>query len=875
MNAKKKNRLVGGIICVLAGALNAADVVWTGAVNSTWDTSTLNWLAGDESAAFAARDNVVFDDTSANATVTAGNLAVGRIVFSNEAAYVLNGGGTSQISSGTQGLLEVPRFEKRGAGKLTITGFHSFTGDVLIAEGCVETATPKGDLANAVSSALGNPRVPRTVTVSPHATLSFFGQGPTGAGTSSIDVKMGIEVRGGTLNLQTNYATTLGNVLFDNATFVYAGGLNADWRTMTFNGDWLKFSGTNAYTLPWPGSSGSCGLSIGRAKPVEVWVDDITSSTNSDVIWQLPVVRINRTGTSNNPGRFTKTGTGTLELACGYNTFTGDVRVAEGTLACSSGNAQIGGDVGGGLGSPLYAHTVYVGTNATLALNGNDIQGQFYNSSKITVHVDGGTLSQGTSRVNGFGPLILENATLSYSGRSGYWGDYWPTFGFNGAVTFKGTNAYTLASNGGSTVFFGGAGMSDVIVEDITQNADADVTIGMPIVNGLNWYQILDGAIVGTNAVARPAQFRKKGAGTLALSNSSSTFTGDVEVAEGVLQASVGGAVENKTYSALGNPQVDNRQIRVCSGGEVYFLSSDTLGQLASSVKMATVISNGTLRLANYTCNGFGPLTLYNATVIYNGGTASSRTWGVMGFGGKTIFDGTNVYAFAVVGSNCRFSLGYGLDFYSEVVGTTTNYHGKTEFEVRDITADADADVTSDVPLQDIPDWSGASVFKGVLFKCGLLKTGKGTLRLTSTSNSYTDPTAVAEGVLRVDGSLTTSAVTVKDGGYLGGTGTVSSVTLEDGARFDVFANQTVPLKVDSLTLEGGVTIIVHNPDGIDKADLNVPFLKVTGTGSFDKTGWTVLMDGVDETPNLNVSVDAGGTVYARWAPRGTLFKLL
>jgi hypothetical protein len=31
---------------------------------------------------------------------------------------------------------------------------------------------------------------------------------------------------------------------------------------------------------------------------------------------------------------------------------------------------------------------------------------------------------------------------------------------------------------------FGGTGMSDVIVEDITQNEDADVTIGMSIVNG-------------------------------------------------------------------------------------------------------------------------------------------------------------------------------------------------------------------------------------------------------------------------------------------------------------------------------------------------------------------------------------------------------
>ncbi len=68
----------------------------------------------------------------------------------------------------------------------------------------------------------------------------------------------------------------------------------------------------------------------------------------------------------------------------------------------------------------------------------------------------------------------------------------------------------------------------------------------------------------------------------------------------------------------------------------------------------------------------------------------------------------------------------------------------------------------------------------------------------------------------------------------------------------------------------------MHNPEGIDRTILNAPFLKVTGslTGTFNKAAWTVLMDDVDETPNLNVGVSADGTVSARWAPQGTLIKL-
>jgi hypothetical protein len=38
MNAKKLRRMVGGFVCLLAGTLNAEDLVWTGSVDSTWDT---------------------------------------------------------------------------------------------------------------------------------------------------------------------------------------------------------------------------------------------------------------------------------------------------------------------------------------------------------------------------------------------------------------------------------------------------------------------------------------------------------------------------------------------------------------------------------------------------------------------------------------------------------------------------------------------------------------------------------------------------------------------------------------------------------------------------------------------------------------------
>lgn len=81
-------------VCLLAGIARAKEVVWSGAVNANWDTATENWQAGGAPATFAVRDDARFTDDAVGKSVTAASLAVGRIVFSNDAAYVLNGGGT-------------------------------------------------------------------------------------------------------------------------------------------------------------------------------------------------------------------------------------------------------------------------------------------------------------------------------------------------------------------------------------------------------------------------------------------------------------------------------------------------------------------------------------------------------------------------------------------------------------------------------------------------------------------------------------------------------------------------------------------------------------------------------------------------------------
>jgi outer membrane autotransporter protein len=62
-----------------------------------------------------------------------------------------------------------------------------------------------------------------------------------------------------------------------------------------------------------------------------------------------------------------------------------------------------------------------------------------------------------------------------------------------------------------------------------------------------------------------------------------------------------------------------------------------------------------------------------------------------------------------------------------------------------------------------------------------LTKTGAGKLILSGTGNSYTGLTTVSGGILSVNGSILSSSGVVVDGGTLGGTGDVPSVTVATG----------------------------------------------------------------------------------------------
>jgi fibronectin-binding autotransporter adhesin len=100
----------------------------------------------------------------------------------------------------------------------------------------------------------------------------------------------------------------------------------------------------------------------------------------------------------------------------------------------------------------------------------------------------------------------------------------------------------------------------------------------------------------------------------------------------------------------------------------------------------------------------------------------------------------------------------------------------------------------------------GSTTYGGALEGAGsLTKAGSGTLLLTG-SNTFSGTTTINQGELEVNGSLA-SAVTVNNGGALGGTGSLSSVLVNAGGHIAPGNSPGTLTLSDSLSLASGAVM--------------------------------------------------------------------
>lgn len=188
-------------------AAQSATLVWTGATDGNWNSTSLNWTDNGAPATFIDGDAVVFDDTSSTATIAIpGAVSPGSITVNTTRALTFApaaGGGLS----GTMPLL------KKGAGTLAFSATNAaFTGATTVEAGTLQIFYPGVNY-----------------------TTSFFGPVVLAGGTLTMDASTSIVLdhpilvpEGQTGEMRTGRATRIGGAVTGSGTFTITAGNTLD-----------------------------------------------------------------------------------------------------------------------------------------------------------------------------------------------------------------------------------------------------------------------------------------------------------------------------------------------------------------------------------------------------------------------------------------------------------------------------------------------------------------------------------------------------------------------------------------------------------------------------------------------------------------------
>ena len=109
------------------------DLTWGLIVDGAWNSITANFTSGGSSTAFAANDNVTFDNAAGGVITLSGSLAPTTVTVSaSSGTYTFNGATAADKITGGTGI------SKSGAGILILTSANDFTGGVTITDGTVQ-----------------------------------------------------------------------------------------------------------------------------------------------------------------------------------------------------------------------------------------------------------------------------------------------------------------------------------------------------------------------------------------------------------------------------------------------------------------------------------------------------------------------------------------------------------------------------------------------------------------------------------------------------------------------------------------------------------------------------------------------------------------
>jgi outer membrane autotransporter protein len=505
-------------------------------------------------------------------------------------------------------------------------------------------------------------------------------------------------------------------------------------------------------------------------------------------------------------GTVTKTGAGNLTLA-GDNTYSGGTTISAGTLTGSATSFGTGNIVNNA--ALVFAQTTDDTFGSTISGSGTLTK---TGTGKLTLmgensYEGGTTISAGTlsgSAVSFGTGNIVNNAALELAQVSD--GTLANVISGSGSVTKILAGNLTLSGNnsyeGGTTISAG----------TLTGSATSFGTGNIVNNAALVFDQATTAAFGGT--ISGSGTLTKTGDGELTLSAlGGNTYSGGTTISGGVLKGSANsfgsGGIAIAAGATLGLSQATDATLANAisgAGGVDKFGAGNLTLSGNNTYSGVTYIGAGTLT-GSATSFGTGAI-LNNAALVLDQETDDTLANAISGTGTVTKMGAGNL---TLTGDN--------------------GYSGGTTITAGTLTGSASSFGTGAIVNNAALVFAQAddATFSQVISGTGTLtKSGAGTLNLTGDSSSFTGATTIAEGGLKVNGSLAASIVTVQSGAVLSGAGTVGGVVAASGSTVSPGNSPGTLTVTGNYLQQTGSTYLVEVVPGGTTSDL----IAVTGSAT-------------------------------------------
>lgn len=820
-----------GLTTVTGGVLRIDSAAALGSTAAGTTVSSGGTLAlGGAGATFAAEALTINGTGSAGQgallNASGNNTLAGTVSLASDASVGAAANTTLTLNGVVSGTAATNDLVKTGAGTVVLNAANTYQGTTTVSAGVLQVSNENnlganpgafnaaqlmldGGTLRSSGSAVMIDDANRGVTIGPSGgafeTVSNLTIANAVAGSGAL-VKTG----SGTLSLTSTANTHSGSVAINAGTLAVSGGSAIGNASAVAVASGATFDLTAASeTIGSLAGAGSVALG---ARTLSLGGDN-TSTTYS--------------GVASGTGGLAKQGTGTLTLT-GANAYTGNTTIsagvvqlgAAGVLADTSGVNLAGGTLAVGGNFSESAGTLTLSANSTIDFNNAVSILTFANATRTAgvLTIDdwaGAAFGGGNSRlVFTNAPVGFASTDINFTG----WGSGYVRLASGEIVPNTGGTVYTYALAGAGTwgadnnwsdngqpansdpgSFPQAVGDTAILGSSITANSTITLgtgnsTLGYLIVNNANRYTVdnANGTLV-FDVTAGQAQLVNQGAGGLTINSS-------ISLNDALTLTQTGSGAVN----LVGNITGTNRNITVAgSGAGAVTMSGNiatTTGTLAKTGESTlvlsgantytgnTTISGGVLAIRNENNLGANPGSFNSSQLTLNGGTLRSEVNAV-------VIDDTNR-------------------------GVTIGAAGGT------------LDTSSNLTISTALVGAGAMV-----------KTGSGTLSLTSVSNNHTGSVAINAGTLAVSG-----------GSALGNN---STVTVAGGAAFAVNASETI----GSLAGAGVVNLATSTLTTGGNNDTTAFSGNITGGGGLTKAGnGTFTLSGAN-TYAGNTSINAGTLV--------------